>query len=127
MKDKKKILIVDDDDGIRECIIRILAKENKYHLEIATNGLEAEEKIERIHPDLVILDIKIPQKDGYAICMHIRETLKMHNIKIIGMSGISGGIGEAFMTTLGADHYFKKPFSVMDFRKRVSELLNEKE
>jgi len=68
----------------------------------------------------------MPGKNGYATCMHVRDNLRMKDVKIVGISGIYGGIGRSFMETLGADFYFEKPFDAIKFKERISILLKEK-
>ena len=121
----KKILIVDDDEGMRQSIRRLLAFDGKYEIEEAVDGLDAEEKLKKFTPNLIIIDVKMPGKDGYATCMYIRDDLGMKDVKIIGISGVSGGIGAAFMAALGADFYFEKPFCSNKFRERILKLLKD--
>jgi len=120
---KKKVLIVDDDYGMRQSIKRLLTTEINCEIDEAGDGNEVEEKIKKFAPDLIILDIKMPGKDGYATCMHIRDSLGMKDVKIVGISGVSGRVGAAFMDVLGADCYFEKPFDNEEFKKKIIQLL----
>ncbi|MBU0468488.1 MAG: response regulator [Candidatus Omnitrophica bacterium] len=122
---KKRILIVDDEQEVRQAIRRILMVSGKYIIEEAVDGFDAEKILKTYMPDLIILDVKMPGKDGYATCMHIRDDLRMKNVKIVGISGFSGGIGRSFMETLGADFYFEKPFDTNKLRERISKLLED--
>ncbi len=122
---KKKILIVDDDDGTRYMIRRILTMERRYVIEEAVNGNDAEEKLRTFKADLVILDVMMPEKDGYKTCKDIRCDLKMKDIKIIGISGCSGEIGKIFIEEFGADRFMEKPFSSREFKEIISKLLTE--
>ena len=65
----------------------------------------------------------MPGKDGYAVCLNIRNNKDMSHVKIVGMSGISGGIGNAIISSLGADYYFEKPFNNEKFKNKIAELL----
>lgn len=122
---RKKILIVDDDRNMAHAIRRLLSVEGKYEIEGAVNGDEAEKKLENFLPDLIILDIKMPGKSGYEVLFKIREDESKQNVKVIGISGISGGIGASFMEILGADAYFEKPFDNQEFTEKIFKLLEE--
>jgi len=100
-----------------------LTTEINCEIDEAGDGNEVEEKIKKFAPDLIILDIKMPGKDGYATCMHIRDSLGMKDVKIVGISGVSGRVGAAFMDVLGADCYFEKPFDNEEFKKKIIQLL----
>jgi CheY-like chemotaxis protein len=121
----KKILIVDDETNIRKLIRSILEKEKKYEFEEASNGREAQEKVKNFCPDLIVLDINMPGEGGYDACLHIRNQVDKKRVKIIGVSGLSGKIGDAIMTALGADYFFEKPFNNEQFKSKVAELLGE--
>ena len=121
----KKILIVDDDEGMRHSIKRLLSLERKYDIEEASDGIAAEKKAEEFVPDLIILDIKMPGKDGYEVCFNLRKKIGNEKMKVVAMSGFSGKFGEAIMEALGADCYFEKPFDSEVFKKRIAALLGE--
>ncbi|MBN1912832.1 MAG: response regulator [Candidatus Omnitrophica bacterium] len=122
---RKKILVVDDDDIVRKTIINILELEGKYDIEEAQDGLIAEKKIEEFIPDLIILDIKMPNKDGYEVFWDLKKKPDKGHIKVIAVSGFSGQIGGAIMDALGADSFFEKPLDIKKFRERVNALLKE--
>ncbi len=122
---KKKVLIVDDDYEMRQSIRRLLVTEFNCQIDEVGDGNEVEDKIKEFAPDLIVLDVKMPGKDGYATCMHIRDSLGMKHIKIVGISGVSGRVGAAFMDVLGANCYFEKPFDNEKFKKKISELLTD--
>ena len=122
---KKRILIIDDDDCVRHAIKRILIMEGYENIEQLENPMEAKQMISDFQPHLVILDIKMPEKDGYEICLDIRTHPDSSKIKIIGMSGISGGIGDAILNSLGANAFFTKPFDHTCFLEKIQMLLTE--
>ncbi|MBD3246014.1 MAG: response regulator [Candidatus Omnitrophica bacterium] len=123
----KRILIVDDDRNIRGLIRKVLEREGKYEVAEAEDGKAAEEKLAGFRPDLVVLDIQMPGEGGYETCMHIRSLAGRKKIKIVGVSGVSGKIGDAIMTALGADYFFEKPFNNSQFTHKIEELLEEVE
>lgn len=124
---QKKVLIIDDDLQMRQSIRRMLSLSEQYEIEEAEDGLHAEKKLKTFIPDLVIMDIRMPKQDGYETCMRIRAEPLLAHVKIIGMSGACGGIGAAFMESLGADFYFEKPFDSAKFKSIVEKLLAKKD
>lgn len=122
---KKKILIIDDDDNMRIAIKRLLSFEKDYEIDEAYDGNVAEAKVKEFLPDLVILDIKMPGKDGYAVCLDLRKNPDFNHIKIIGITGFSGKTGEAIMRALGADSFFEKPFDNDKFVNEIKRLLKD--
>ena len=126
-KNKSKILIVDDDKGARLMIRRLLTLENKYELEEAEDGLQAEERLKTFKADLMILDIMMKGQDGYVTCKNIRKNESLKYIKIIGISGESQEIGKVFIEEYGADRFMEKPFKAKEFKELIDRLLREKE
>ena len=121
----KKILIVDDEANIRKLIRSVLLKDAGYEVQEASNGTEAVQKAKEFSPDLIILDINMPGEGGYDACLHIRNSVDRAKVKIVGISGVSGKIGDAIMTALGADYFFEKPFNNEQFKSKIAELLGE--
>ena len=120
---KKKILIIDDDRAMSTSIKNLLVFDGKYDIQELADSNWMEDVIKQFQPDLIILDVKMPGKGGYEICMYIKDNEALKHIKIIGVSGLSGGIGAAFMEALGADKYFEKPFDTGKFRDQVKKLI----
>ena len=119
--DQKRILIIDDEEGLRCAIKRLLSLEKKYEIEEASDGFMGEQKIDSFSPDLVILDLKMPGKDGYEVCASIRASGK--TLKIIAYSGLLGEPEKKRMMDLGVDAFFEKPFDIDQFKHKISELL----
>ncbi len=114
-----KILIVDDDTNISELISLYLNKEGYDTKEVAT-GKEALEVFETYEPDLVILDIMLPELDGYDVCKEIRK----HNRTPIIMLTAKGEIFDKVLgLELGADDYMVKPFDPKELMARVKAVL----
>lgn len=122
---KKRILIVDDDDNMRSAIKRLLSVGQNYEIDEASDGFAAEKKVKELSPDLIVLDIRMPGMYGYEVCLNIRKNVETRHIKIVSISGISGGIGNAIISALGADSYFEKPFDNDKFKNGIAALLAE--
>lgn len=117
--DKQKILIVDDDENIAELISLYLIKEC-FSTEIALNGHEALNLFKTFNPDLVLLDIMLPDIDGYEICTEIRKT---HQTPIIMLSAKGEVFDKVLGLKLGADDYMIKPLDSNELVARVKAVL----
>ncbi len=122
----KRILIVDDEKNMRNAIKRNLGLEDEYEFAEAWNGKVAEEKMEDFSPDLIILDIKMPEKDGYTFFLDLQMKNNYRiKPKIVGITGYSGKVGANIMKALGADAFFEKPFDEEKFRRTIRRLCNK--
>ena len=110
-----KILIVDDDTNISELIALYLNKEGYETKEVATGRL-ALEVFESFHPDLVLLDVMLPELDGYDVCKEIR---KQHRTPIIMLTAKGEVFDKVLGLELGADDYMVKPFDPKELLARV--------
>ena len=101
MTGPKKILVVDDDPYILMSL-EFLMKKNGYDVMVARNGTEALDIVEKQIPDIVLLDIMMPDVDGYEICGHIRHTAKLKHTKVF--SANSGKISINFCCKTNERH-----------------------
>ena len=122
-RDRKRILIVDDDPGMVDAIQRFLKKEKIYNLEIAFDGFEAGEKFSDFKPDLIILDIKMPGLDGFKLCSYIRRKPENKNVKILLISGVIKQNEIKQIEKVGADDYLAKPFDNRALKVKIEKLL----
>ena len=119
----KKILIVDDEPAI-VMSLEYLLRRKAYDVSIARNGTEAMHALEAAPPDLVLLDIMMPDVDGYEICEHIRSSQQLNHIKVVFLSAKSKKTDIEKGFELGADRYIQKPFSNKDLLENIAELIN---
>jgi DNA-binding response OmpR family regulator len=122
VNDPKKILVVDDDPYIL-LSLEFLMKKNGFEVVVARNGTEALELAEKQIPDLILLDIMMPDVDGYAICRHIKSQRRLKHAKVVFMSAKSRDADIQKGYDLGASLYVTKPFSTRQLLKQVQELL----
>lgn len=111
----QKILIVDDERLIVDSVKYGLQKEN-YAIVAAYDGDQAITKVRDEKPDLVLLDIQLPKKDGWAVCREIRLTSR---VPIIMLTARSEEADKVLGLELGADDYLAKPFSMRELLARV--------
>ena len=117
--DKQRILIVDDDENIAELISLYLLKEC-FATEIAYNGRDAIKLASTFHPNLILLDIMLPDIDGYEVCTEIRKTSQT---PIIMLSAKGEIFDKVLGLKLGADDYMIKPFDSNELVARVKAVL----
>ena len=117
--DKQRILIVDDDENIAELISLYLIKEC-FSTEIAYNGRDALELVKSYDPDLILLDIMLPDIDGYDVCTEIRKTKLT---PVIMLSAKGEVFDKVLGLKLGADDYMVKPFDSNELVARVKAVL----
>jgi two-component system, OmpR family, response regulator VicR len=111
----KKILVVDDEKPIAD-ILQFNLKKEGYEVVCAHDGNEALRKVEEFQPDLILLDIMLPQRDGMEVC---REVRKKYEIPIIMLTAKDSEIDKVLGLELGADDYVTKPFSTRELIARV--------
>lgn len=112
---EKRILVVDDEKPIADILQFNLQREG-YEVICAYDGVEALQKVEEVTPDLILLDIMLPQKDGMEVC---REVRKKYDMPIIMLTAKDSEIDKVLGLELGADDYVTKPFSTRELLARV--------
>jgi len=118
----KKILVVDDELSIL-VPLKFLLEKNQFDVELAQSGKDALEAIAQSKPNLVLLDIMLPDLDGYEIFQMIRERPEWGDIKVIYLTARSRDVDIAKGLNLGADAYITKPFSNAELLKKIESLL----
>jgi len=112
---EKKILVVDDEKPIAD-ILQFNLKKEGYAVYCAYDGNQALEMVEEVNPDLILLDIMLPNKDGMEVC---REVRKKYEMPIIMLTAKDSEIDKVLGLELGADDYVTKPFSTRELLARV--------
>ena len=122
MKKQKKILLVDDEQDILELIKYHLDKEG-FVVQIAKNGIEALEKAHNFLPDLILLDVMMPEMDGIETCKKIREDKKLKNTLVALLTARSEDYSQIAGFESGADDYITKPIKPKLLLSRIKALL----
>lgn len=120
----KKILLVDDEPNIIMSL-EYTFKKNNFQVFIARDGQEALEILKTEQPDLIILDIMMPNVDGYATIEAVRKEEKLSNCKVIFLSAKNKESDIEKGMRLGANAYMTKPFSIKKLIEQVNELLEK--
>ncbi len=119
----KRILVVDDDQGLVEVLKTTLTKAG-YRILTAYNGEEALEKIEKVIPDLIILDVMMPKMDGIEVAKHLLTFVSGGHIPIIFLTVKSNKEDVEKCYKAGADWYLAKPFNREELLTAVNTLLS---
>ena len=119
---RKTILIVDDELSILVPLQFLMEKEG-YLPKLAQSGKEAIEKIAAVQPDLILLDIMLPDLDGYEIYQMIRQRAEWKNIRIIFLTAKNRETDMTKGLAMGADAYITKPFSNTQLIEKIRELI----
>ncbi len=119
----KKILVIDDEAAIRDLIELILKREN-YQVKTAENGALGLKELGIFQPDLVILDLMLPDYSGYDLC---REIVKTSTIPVIMLSAKNEIIDKVLGLELGAEDYMTKPFDNRELLARIKVVLRRYE
>jgi len=116
------VLVVDDNDMNLALISKILELEG-YHVISARNGREAIQAVLQNMPDLAILDVMMPDMDGYELCQKLRQPPVNAAVPIVLLTAMSSDMERQLAIKAGANDIWSKPFDMELFRRRVSELL----
>lgn len=127
MSEAKRILVVDDEPDFAAIVQDNLKKEG-FAVEIAYDGVEAIEKVKAHPPDAIILDVMMPEKDGYAVCAELKADEKYRDIPIIMLTAVADHVSSTNYThhdglSMEADDYLPKPASAEEILARVKDLL----
>ena len=114
-----KILIVDDDSNISE-LLKMYFENEGYDVKIANDGIEGLNYFKIFEPDLVLLDIMLPKKDGWQVCREIRE---MSSKPVIMITAKGEVFDKVLGLELGADDFVVKPFDMKELSARVKAVL----
>ncbi|MBE9145323.1 diguanylate cyclase domain-containing protein [Planktothrix mougeotii] len=116
------LLVIDDTLANLRLLVNLL-RENGYKVRAVSNGYEALETIQKSPPDLILLDILMPDLSGYEVCQQLKESPKTQDIPIIFLSALSDGLDKVKAFSVGGSDYITKPFQVEEVLARVKNQL----
>jgi excisionase family DNA binding protein len=120
---KRKILVVDDDLELVELITDVLDKDGRFEVRSVNNGFDAGMMVKEYHPDLLVLDVMLPDINGKEVCQRVRSDSTMDDVKIICISGMVEQDKIEDLRASGADDFLQKPFEVDQLVDRICQLL----
>ena len=121
---KRKLLIVDDVVELVELLADVFARDGRFEIKSANNGFGAGMLVKEFRPDLVILDVMLPDINGKEVCQRVRNDPSMKTVKIICISGMVEQDKIADLRAAGADDFMNKPFSVDVLLERGCQMLD---
>jgi DNA-binding response OmpR family regulator len=121
---RKKILVVDDDAELVE-LIGFNLKQAGFSIGTACNGVEAIKKAHSLEPDLIVLDVMMPELDGFAVCEILRRDPLTARLPILMLTALSSELGRLAGLGSGATDFVTKPFSPRLLVQRIEELLQK--
>jgi two-component system alkaline phosphatase synthesis response regulator PhoP len=122
MTQQKKILIADDNENIREALTYLLEDEG-YKLWLAKDGAEALKQVREVRPDVLLLDIMMPEINGYDVCRTIKNDPDLKKTYIIMLTAKGQVTEQERGKEVGADEYVVKPFSPMEILTKIKKIL----
>ncbi len=128
MSDKKRILVVDDEPDFVSIVKKNLEKAG-FDVEVAYDGVEGMEKVQANPPDAIVLDVMMPEKDGYKVCSELKRDEKYADIPILLLTAVADHVSSTRYShydgmSTEADDYLPKPASADDILDSVQSLLN---
>jgi len=120
---KRKVLIVDDDEELVELLTDVFEKDGRFDIRTANNGFDAGMLVKEFRPDLVVLDVMLPDINGKEVCQRVRSDSNLETVKIICISGMVEQDKVADLRAAGADDFIQKPVTVDRLLERACDLL----
>ena len=120
---KRKILVVDDDEELVELLVDVFERDGRFETRTANNGFGAGMLVKEFRPDLVVLDVMLPDINGKEVCQRVRSDSSLESVKIICISGMVEQDKIADLRAVGADDFMHKPFTVDKLLERACDLL----
>lgn len=122
----RAILLVDDDEKLRKMLTFFFVKKG-FKVVCAKDGIAALKILGRLRPDIILLDLAMPDMDGFELCMRIKEDALWGEIPLIVISALPAADNRERILSLGVSDYFEKPFVSSELMDRVTKLLNVEE
>ncbi len=127
MNEKKRILVIDDEPDFAS-IVQANLKSEGFDVDVAYDGVEGMEKVKANPPDAIVLDVMMPEKDGYEVCAELKKDKKYENIPIIMLTAVADHVGSTRYShadgmSMEADDYLPKPASAEQITESIKGLI----
>lgn len=120
---KRKVLLVDDDAELVELMTKVLEEDGRFEVRIASNGFDAGMMVKEYRPDLIVLDVMLPDINGKEVCHRVRADSSLEDVRILCISGMIEEDRIQELKLSGADDFLHKPFDIEDLIDRMCALL----
>jgi DNA-binding response OmpR family regulator len=121
---KRKVLVVDDDQDLVELMVDVFERDGRFDVKTANNGFDAGMLTKEFRPDLVVLDVMLPDINGKEVCQRIRADETLEGVRVICISGMVEQDKVSELKDSGADDFLQKPFKIEDLLDRACEMLD---
>lgn len=119
----RKVLVADDEESVRALIVAVLDSTRLYDVIVAENGDQALALARARRPDLVLLDVRMPMRDGYDVCRKLKGAQDTCHIKVVMLTALAQEHDRTAAIQAGADAYLAKPFALSTLLDKVGEVL----
>jgi len=116
---RRKVLLVDDDLDLVDMLRKVLEEDGRFEVRVANTGFDAGMMVKEYRPDLIILDVMLPDINGKEVCQRVRTDLSLEDVRIICISGMIEDNKIAELRDAGANDFLHKPFEIEELMARV--------
>jgi excisionase family DNA binding protein len=120
---KRKVLLVDDDHELVELMSKVLDEDGRFEVRIASNGFDAGMMVKEYRPDMIVLDVMLPDINGKEVCHRVRADPTLEDVRILCISGMIEEDKIQELRLSGADDFLHKPFDIEELIDRMCALL----
>jgi len=121
---KRKVLVVDDDRDLVELIVDVLERDGRFETRTVNNGFDAGMMVKEYRPDLIVLDVMLPDINGKEVCQRVRNDSSLDEVRIICISGMVEEDRISELKAAGANDFLQKPFDTERLIDRLCALLD---
>ena len=121
---KRKALLVDDDVELVELMSKVLEEDGRFEVRVATNGFDAGMMVKEYRPDIIILDVMLPDINGKEVCQRVRADSSLEDVRVLCISGLVEDDKIQELRLAGADEFMHKPFEIDHLIDRMCLLLD---
>ncbi len=126
MSTKKAVILIADDDPEILTMLGIRLSKKGYEVLEAVDGNQTLDLAHRHHPDLVLLDVMMPGKNGWEVAKELRADDEFSNVGIVMLTAIGEKVNEMTSPLYGADAYVDKPFDFSELEKKIKDVLSDR-
>lgn len=116
---KRKVLLVDDDLELVELMTKVLEEDGRFEVRVAGNGFDAGMMVKEYQPDLIVLDVMLPDINGKEVCQRVRADPSLEDVRILCISGMIEDDKIQELKLSGADDFLHKPFDIEELIDRM--------
>ncbi len=120
---KRKVLLVDDDEELVELMSKVLEEDGRFEVRVAKTGFDAGMMVKEYRPDLIVLDVMLPDINGREVCHRVRDDETLEDVRILCISGMIEEDKIQELKLSGADDFLHKPFDIEELIDRMCGLL----